>query len=142
MYVNFCLYPYPCGTSIFTHSLTRTHLLQLKIHNIRMKFFWNQKIFRLAIKEISTLRSLYKLFSIKLSADISDSSFVLDSLSKAKTFPNFSASNSFLIFKRFWNVRLSDRCHFIVSFLVWKKPVQLFSIFLFYSIKVSVFEKS
>ena len=82
-----------------------------------MKFFLNQKVFHLAIKEISTLKSLYKLFLIKLSADISDSSFALDSLSKAKLFPNFSACNSFLFFKRFSNVRLSDRCHFILSFL-------------------------
>ena len=41
---------------------------------------------------------MYKLFLIKLPADItSDSSFVLDSLSKAKIFPNVSAGNSFLV---------------------------------------------
>ena len=100
-----------------------------------MKFFWNQKVFHFAIKEISILNSLYKLFSIKLSTDISDSNFVLDSFSKTKTFLNFSAGNSFLFFKRFWNARLSKRCHFIVSFFAWK-PIQLFSGFLFYSIKM------
>ena len=49
---------YPCNTNTFTDSLTRIHLLQLKIHNIWMKFFWNQKVFHLDIKEISTLKSL------------------------------------------------------------------------------------
>ena len=81
LYGNFWLYP-----------------LQRKIHDIWMKFFWNQKVFHLAMKEISTLKSLYKSFSIKLSADINNSSFVLHSLWKAKIFPNFSAYNSFLIF--------------------------------------------
>ena len=38
---------------------------------------------------------------MKLSADISDSSFLLDSVSKAKILPNFSAGNSFLFFNRF-----------------------------------------
>ena len=33
---------HPFDTSTFTHSLTRIHLLQLKIH-IWMEFFWNQK---------------------------------------------------------------------------------------------------
>ena len=33
---------------------------------------------------------------MKLSADISDSSFLLDSLSKVKIFPNVAAGNSFL----------------------------------------------
>ena len=36
-----------------------------------------------------------------MSADISDSSFLLDSLSKAQIFPNFSTDNSFLFFNRF-----------------------------------------
>ena len=107
--ISDCTHSY--HTNTFTHNLTRVHLLQLKIHNIWMKFFWNQKVFHLAIKEISTLKSLYKLFLIKLSADISDSSFVLDSLSKAKTFPNFSAGNSFLFFNRFQNVGFSERCN-------------------------------
>ena len=66
-----------------------------------MKFFSNQKVFNVAIKEISTLKSLYKLVLIKLSADIGDSSFALDSLPKTKLFSNFSACNSFLFFKRF-----------------------------------------
>ena len=86
---------------------------------------------------------MYKLFLIKLPADItSDSSFVLDSLSKAKMFPNVSAANSFLFFERVWNVRRSDRCYFIVNIPVWLKLIQLFSICLFYSIKVSVSVKS
>ena len=127
-------FTHPCDTNTFTDIVTRIHLLQLKIHTIWMKF--------LAIKEILTLKSLRKLFLIKLPADISDSSFILDSLSKAKIFSNFSAGNSFLFFKRCWNVRLSNRCHFAVSFLAWKMPIQLFSIFLFYNIKRSVFGNS
>ena len=47
---------------------------------------------------IFNLKVIYKLFLIKLSADINDSSFLLDSLSKIKIFPNFSAGNSFIIF--------------------------------------------
>ena len=83
---------HPCDTKTFTHSLTRIP---------EWSFFLNQKVFHLAIKETSTLKSLYKLFLTKLSADISDSSFVLDSLLKAKIFRNFSAGNSFLLYKRF-----------------------------------------
>ena len=119
MYGNFCLCPslwykhlYP-QSHIYYNTFIRIHLLQLKIQNIWMKFFWNQKVFHLVIKEISTLKSWYQLLLIKLCADISDSSFVLDSLSKAELFPNFSTGNSFLFFKRFWNVRLSGRYHFI-----------------------------
>ena len=44
---------------------------------------------------------MYKLFLIKLSADISDGSFLLDSLLRAKIFPSFSAGNSFPFYKRF-----------------------------------------
>ena len=50
-------YTHPCDTNTFTHSLTRTNLLELKIHNIWMKFFWNQNVFHLDIKDISTLKS-------------------------------------------------------------------------------------
>ena len=61
-----------------------------------MKLFQNQKVFHLGIKEIPTVNS-YNLFLIKLSADtISDSSFLLDSLSNVKIFPNVAAGNSFL----------------------------------------------
>ena len=35
----------------------------------------------------------------------------------------------------------SDRCHFIVSFPAWTKPIQIFSNFLFYSVKLCVFHK-
>ena len=79
------------------------------------------------------------LFLIRLSAesaDISYTSFLSDSLSKAKifpSFPSFSAGNSFLFFNRFWNVRFSDK------FLDWKKPIELFFIFIFYHIKISPF---
>ena len=63
-----------------------------------MKFFLVKK-FNLGIKEISTVKSnIYNLFLIKLSADISDSSFLLDSLSKAKIFPNVSGGTSVLFF--------------------------------------------
>ena len=52
--ISDCTHSY--HTNTFTHNLTRVHLLQLKIHNIWMKFFWNQKVFHLDIKEISTLK--------------------------------------------------------------------------------------
>ena len=49
----------------------------------------------------------------------------LDSLWKAKLFSNFSTGNGSLFFKRLWNVKLSDRCHFIVTvFLALKEPLQ------------------
>ena len=90
-----------------------------------------------------TERHIYKLLLIKLSVDISDISFLLDSFSKAKIFPNFSTSSlaGSFSFKRFWNVRLSHRCYFIVTILSWKMSIHLFSIFLSYSIKISVFDK-
>ena len=56
----------PCNTNTSTHSLTRIHILQRKIHNVWIKFFWKQKIFHLGIKEISTLKLFIKLFLIKL----------------------------------------------------------------------------
>ena len=67
MVISACIHP--CDTNTFTHSITRIYLFQLKTHNIGMKFSWNQEVFHLAIKEIPTLKSLYKLFSIKLSAE-------------------------------------------------------------------------
>ena len=48
------------------------------------------------------------------SADISVSSFLLDSFSTGEIFANLSAGNSFLVFNRFWNVRFSDRCNLIL----------------------------
>ena len=77
---------HPCDTNTFTHSLARIHLWQLTIHNICMEFFLKSKNFSfIGIREISTLMS----YIIKLPADISDSSFFLDSLSKSKIFPIF-----------------------------------------------------
>ena len=119
MVISACTHP--CDTNTFTHSLTRIHLMQLKIHNIWMKFFWNQKVFNLAIKEISTLKSLYKLFLIKLSADISDSSFVLDSLLKATIFSNFSAGNSFLFFEKILKCKTFLQMSFYCKFSCLKK---------------------
>ena len=110
----------PCDATIFTSSVRRIHLLQQKIL-IWMKAFWYRKVFHLDIKEISTQSHIYKLFLIKLFADISDSSFFLDSLSKAEIFPKFSSGNSFLFFKRFWNVRFCDRSHFILTLFLHEK---------------------
>ena len=56
----------PCNTNTFTHSVTRIHILQRKIHNVWIKFFWKQNILHLGIKEISTLKLFIKLFLIKL----------------------------------------------------------------------------
>ena len=53
-----------CDTNTFTRNLTRLHLLQLKIHNIWLKFFWNQKFSHLDIKEISGLKPIdYIIFN-------------------------------------------------------------------------------
>ena len=41
------------------------------------------------------VNAIDKLLLIKLTADISDNSSLLDSLRKAKIFPNFSAGNCF-----------------------------------------------
>ena len=46
-----------CDANTFAQNLTRIYLLQLNIHNIWMKFFWNQIFFHLDVKEISTLKS-------------------------------------------------------------------------------------
>ena len=73
-----------------------------------VEFFWNQKIFHLYV---------YIIFLKKLSANISDSSFLLDSLSKAKILPNFSTGENFQII------------------------INLFSIFLLYRKKIIVFDK-
>ena len=102
-----------CNTNTFTHISQK---LQLKINNIWMEFFWNQKIFHLGIKEISILKSCINYYNklvlinklMKLSADISDSSFLLDSLSKAKIYLNFATGSGFLFFKRFWKGFLAD----------------------------------
>ena len=64
---------HPCDTNTFTYSLRRTHLLKLKINKVWMEIFWNKKFFHLCIKKISTLKpQLYKLFLIKLSANVND----------------------------------------------------------------------
>ena len=139
VYCNFCLYPSLQYEHLYPH-LTKIHLLQLKINNIWMEFFWNQKIFHLGIKEISTVKSCINYFNklvlinklIKLSADISDNSFLLDSLSKAKIYLNFSTGSGFLFFNRFWNIRFSDRCHFILTvFLLEKSQYSYFQFFCF-----------
>ena len=51
---------------------------------------------------------------------------------------------SFSAFQQILNEVFSERCHFTVTvFLLEKKKlIQLFSIFLFYRIKISVFDKS
>ena len=57
-----------------------------------------------------------------LAADVSDSSFLLDYLSKAKIVPNFSAGNKFLFFNRFRNGRFFDSiCHFIEAVFLLEK---------------------
>ena len=58
---------HPCDTNAFIQNVTR--ILQPKIHNIWMEFFWNLNP-----------KVIYILFLIKMSADISDTSFLRDSL--------------------------------------------------------------
>ena len=86
-----------------------------------MEFFWNQNFFHLSFmhKRNFNPKVIYKLFLIKLFADVTE------------YFQPFSAGNYFLFFTDF---EMQDflTCHFI-SFLAWKKPIQLFQI-LFYFI--------
>ena len=55
---NCCLKPFLLIQTLLPKNLRRIHLLQLKTHNIWMKFFWKHKIFHLDIKEISTLKQV------------------------------------------------------------------------------------
>ena len=57
---------HPCGKNTFAHSLTKIHLLRLKMY-IWMEFFRNQ--FFLFIHKRNS-KIIYKLFLIKLPADI------------------------------------------------------------------------
>ena len=54
------------------------------------------------------------LFLTKLSADVRVSSFLSDSLSKAKVFQSISAGNKFYLFHRFWYVKFSDKFHLFI----------------------------
>ena len=74
-----------------------------EIHN-----FWILFEIKTFHENISTLKFIYiyKLYLIKLSVAISDSSFILDSLSKAKMFPSFSEGNTFLFFDRFLKCKI------------------------------------
>ena len=77
-----------------------------------------------------------------MSADISDSSFLLDSLSNAKIFPNFSFQQEIVLYflTDFWNLRFSGRCHFIVTlFLLEKHQYSYLELFWFFCIKVITF---
>ena len=79
------------------------------------------------------------LLLVKLSCLlVSDSTFLLDSFSKAKIFPNVSAVNSFLFRNRFSNPKVYDKCGFIVTVFL-RKTIQC-SYFLFsvYQVKLSV----
>ena len=120
-------------------------LLQLQIHKIWMRFFEIKKLFHLSIMIISTLKWNALLFLIKLSTEIRFRSFLLDSSSKAKIFQNFFCRLYFyfLIDFEMWD------------FLAWSKPrvlyasisdcrkcIQLFSILLFYRIKIIALDKS
>ena len=61
------------------------HSLQLKIRNICIRFFWNQKILFLDVKETSNLKQVIGYIIVNKIA-CCDSSFLLDSLSKANIF--------------------------------------------------------
>ena len=105
IYCNFCHFPiFVVQTPLPTASQKYTCCSWNSIIS-EWSFSWNQIIFYfIGIKEISTLKSYIKLFLIKLSADISDSNFLLDYLSKAKIFRNVSTDKSFLFFNKIWNV--------------------------------------
>ena len=84
------------------------------------RFFEIKKFFIYRHKRDFNPKVICKLFLIELSAGIRDSSFLLESLSKAKIFPNFSAGNLFF-FNRFWNERFSDRCRIILTVFLHEK---------------------
>ena len=115
--LNYSLYTvisvcnHPCDTKTITHSPTRIRLLQPRIHDIWMKFLWNQNIFHLGIK--------YFL--------IIDFSYIL---SQTKTFPSMSY-NSFLFFKQILKCKVFWLLSSYLSFVAWKKPVPSTAIFSF-----------
>ena len=53
--ISACMYL--CHTTSLNHSLIRMHLLQLKIHNVWMEYFWNQTMLHLDMKKTSALKS-------------------------------------------------------------------------------------
>ena len=57
---NCCLNPFLWYKYYYSKNLTGIHLLQLKIRNIWLKFFWNQNICHWDIKEISTLKQVIR----------------------------------------------------------------------------------
>ena len=74
-----------CHTNTITQNLTTMHSLQLKIRNICIRFFWNQKILFLDVKETSNFKQVIGYIIVNKIA-CCDSSFLLDSLSKANIF--------------------------------------------------------
>ena len=140
VYVIFCLYPSLWYKHLYPQSHKNTFIVienpwYLKeVYSKSKSFpFSHKKNFNPKVIIIS------KLFLTKLSPDTSDSSYVLDSLLKAKIFPCFSAGNSFLFFSRFWNVKLSNESHFIscCKFSCLKKAnTIIFNFFVLYTVTV------
>ena len=66
-------YTHPCDTNTFTHSITRMHLLQLKVRNIQIKFFLKSKKFPFSYNRNFNTKIIHTLlFLTKPSADIND----------------------------------------------------------------------
>ena len=131
---------HPCDTNSFPHkphknifiateNLYPWHLTEVFLKS-KLIFFRNKRNFNPKVI----------LFLIKLL--IFDSSFLLHSFSKAKIFLNFSTGKSLLFFNRLKCKIFRHMPFYCNSFLAGKKSKQLFSIFLFYHIKISVFDKS
>ena len=116
--ISACIHP--CNTNTFIHSLTRTYLLQLKTHSYLNGVFLKSKNFLFMHKGNFNPNH-------KLSADIN---VILFLRSFVKSRNNIPTGNSFLIFNRFWKVRFSDKCHFIVTaFLLEKSQYRFFFTF-------------
>ena len=66
-------YTHPCDTNTFTHSITRMHLLQLKVRNIQINFFLKSKKFSFSYNRNFNTKIIHTLlFLTKPSADIND----------------------------------------------------------------------
>ena len=103
---------HPCDTNTFTDSFTRMYLLLSKMHNIWMGFSWNQN------------------FPFRHNRNFNGKVIFIIIFNKTICWYNFFEGNSFYFLNRFWNVRLSNRCNFIllIVFLLEKGHVLYTSI--------------
>ena len=116
----------------FTHSLTKTHLLQLKIDNIwKMGIFGIKKILRLCMNNVLKPKSYILLFLIKLSTDVRFSSYLLDFSSKDRRY-----------FKTFLQVIVSILYQILKCKIFWQKSFYFTNIFPCLKITTSYIQRS